>query len=42
MSARVALLTGATGYIGRHTVDALLAAGWRVRAPRARYGRGGC
>ncbi len=32
MSARLALLTGATGYIGRHTVDALLAAGWRVRA----------
>ncbi|MCC7112423.1 MAG: NAD-dependent epimerase/dehydratase family protein [Deltaproteobacteria bacterium] len=32
MSARLALITGATGYIGRHTVDALLAAGWRVRA----------
>lgn len=32
MSARLALLTGATGFIGRHTVDALLAAGWRVRA----------
>ncbi len=32
MTARLALVTGATGYIGRHTVDALLAAGWRVRA----------
>lgn len=32
MSARLALLTGATGFIGRYTVDALLGAGWRVRA----------
>ena len=32
MTARLALITGATGFIGRHTVDALIGAGWRVRA----------
>lgn len=31
-SAPLAALTGATGFLGSHIADALLAAGWRVRA----------
>jgi dihydroflavonol-4-reductase len=30
---RLALVTGATGFAGSHAMDALLAAGWRVRVP---------
>jgi len=30
---RLALVTGATGFAGSHVMDALLAAGWRVRVP---------
>ena len=29
---KIVLVTGATGFIGRHTVDALITGGWRVRA----------
>lgn len=32
MKRSVVLVTGATGFIGRHAVDALAAAGWKVRA----------
>ena len=30
---RLALVTGATGFAGSHVLEALLAAGWRVRVP---------
>lgn len=30
---RLALVTGATGFAGSHVLDALVAAGWRVRVP---------
>lgn len=30
---RLALVTGATGFAGSHVMDAMLAAGWRVRVP---------
>jgi dihydroflavonol-4-reductase len=33
MPERLALVTGATGFAGSHAMDALLAAGWRVRIP---------
>ncbi len=32
MKKRLAAVTGGTGFVGSHVVDALLAAGWRVRA----------
>ncbi|MCI0339754.1 MAG: NAD-dependent epimerase/dehydratase family protein [Planctomycetales bacterium] len=32
MSGRLALVTGATGFVGSHLAEALAAAGWRVRA----------
>ncbi len=46
MTARLALLTGATGFLGGHVARALVAQGWRVRAlarsdPGARAAAGG-
>ena len=35
----LAAVTGATGFIGRHLVDALGQAGWRVRLLLDRFGR---
>ena len=35
------LVTGATGYVGGRLIPALLAAGYRVRAMGAKFGKNG-